>query len=197
MARAPIIPSCCARPHRMIRWGLSVSHPPFRPPGRPPSHPSHTACGTDGGSLRRRWKAWKGGRAGRGRARGGRCRPSLALPPSPGLGARTARDRLSRRKRAGCPGRTRGALAPGGRGPSAPDASRRATRHPHKSPRGARRLVGMAPPPASAAPRSGLDPTAAAGRGAINDCDARHGVTHPAIAARRGPRGGTEKGRDP
>ena len=52
----------------------------------------------------------------------------------------------------------------------------------------------IGPVPAS---RSGLDPTAAAGRGAINDCDARHGVTHPAIAARRGPRGGTEKGRDP
>ncbi len=147
MARAPIIPSCCARPHRMIRWGLSVSHPPCRPPGRPPSHPSHTACGTDGGSLRRRWKAWKGGarrsrpgegralprlptpptppagltagpsggggrrgkagRAGLGRARGGRCRPSLALP----------RARRSR------PGEGR-ALPPLPRAPSQPRAGR-------------------------------------------------------------------------
>ena len=180
----------------MAPWASSFLIPRAGLPGAPRPPPPTPPAGR-GGSLRRRWTAWKGGRAGLGRARGGRCRPSLALPPSPGLGARTARDRGCRQMRAGCPGRTRGALAPGGRGPSAPDASRRATRHPHKSPRGARRLVGMAPPPASAAPRSGLDPTAAAGRGAINDCDARHGVTHPAIAARRGPRGGTEKGRDP
>ena len=175
-----------AAPSSQPRAGLPGARLPT-----PPTPPAGLTAGPSGGGGRR----GKAGRAGLGRARGGRCRPSLALPPSPGLGARTARDRGCRQMRAGCPGRTRGALAPGGRGPSAPDASRRATRHPHKSPRGARRLVGMAPPPASAAPRSGLDPTCAAGRGAINDCDARHGVTHPAIAARRGPRGGTEKGR--
>ena len=49
----------------------------------------------------------------------------------------------------------------------------------------------MAPPPASAAPRSGLDPTCAAGRGAINDCDARHEVT---AHRNRGPQGA--EGRD-
>lgn len=175
----------------MCRAAAPASQPRAGLPGArlptPPTPPAGLSSGPSGGGGRR----GKAGRSGLGRARGGRCRPSLALPPSPGLGARTAPDRLSRRKRAGCPGRTRGALAPGGRGPSAPDASRRATRHPHKSPRGARRLVGMAPPPASAAPRSGLDPTAAAGRGAINDCDARHEVT---AHRNRGPQGA--EGRD-
>ena len=54
---------------------------PFRPPGRPPSHPSHTACGTFVGSLRRRWKAWKGG-ALRSRPGEGRALPPLPRAPS-------------------------------------------------------------------------------------------------------------------
>lgn len=139
--------------------------------GRPPSHPSHTAFGTSGVPPAA-WKAWKAGRGERGRARGGRAAPALAHPPRPGLGGRTALDLPSRSRRAGCPGRTRGALPPGGRGPSGRRASRRGTRHPHKSLRCAPALAGM--PAASRRLREpACDPRLPAGRGAINDCDAR------------------------
>ena len=140
--------------------------------GRPPSHPSHTACGTSGAPPTA-WKAWKAGRAERGWARGGRAAPALAHPPRPGLGGRAAPDHMTRQMRVGCPGRTRGALPPGGRGPSGRRASRRGTRHPHKSLRCAPALVGM--PAASRRLREpACDPRLPAGRGAINDCDARH-----------------------
>ena len=166
------IPSCCNRPHRFSRWGLPMPRPPCRPRAgarhpTPPTPPSGLP-----GVPPAAWKAWKAGRAERGRARGGRAAPALAHPPRPGLGGRTALDLPSRSRRAGCPGRTRGALHPGGRGPSGRRASRRGTRHPHKSLRCAPALVGM--PAASRRLREpACDPRLPAGRGAINDCDAR------------------------
>ena len=148
----------------MIRWGLSVSHPPCRPPGRPPSHPSHTACGTCGGSLRRRWKAWKVGRAGRGRARGGRCRPSLALPPSPGLGARTALNRGFRLMRLGCHGRTHWAPAPEALSLRPPRVKARHAVPPQIASRlRSRRLVREPPALPAPAMRTDLDPVRPAG----------------------------------
>ena len=166
------IPSCCDRPHRFSRWGLPMPRSPCRPRAgarhpTPPTPPSGLP-----GVPPAAWKAWKAGRAERGRARGGRAAPTLAHPPRPGLGGRTALDLPSRSRRAGCPGRTRGALPPGGRGPSGRRASRRGTRHPHKSLRCAPALVGM--PAASRRLREpACDPRLPAGRGAINDCDAR------------------------
>ena len=140
--------------------------------GRPPSHPSHTAFGDFRGSLRRRGRRGKpGAPSAVGRGEGVPPPPSRTLP-RPGLGGRTALDLPSRSRRAGCPGRTRGALPPGGRGPSGRRASRRGTRHPHKSLRCAPALVGM--PAASRRLREpACDPRLPAGRGAINDCDAR------------------------
>lgn len=166
------IPSCCNRPHRFSRWGPPMPRPPCLPRAgarhpTPPTPPSGLP-----GVPPAAWKAWKAGRAERGRARGGRAAPALAHPPRPGLGGRTAPDHMTRQMRVGCPGRTRGALPPGGRGPSGRRASRRGTRHPHKSLRCAPALVGM-----SAASRRlrepACDPRLPAGRGAINDCDAR------------------------
>ena len=160
------------RPHRISRWGLPVPRPPCRPRAgarhpTPPTPPSGLP-----GVPPAAWKAWKAGRVERGRARGGRAAPALAHPPRPGLGGRTALDFLLRSRRAGCPGRTRVALPPGGRGPSGRRASRRGTRHPHKSLRCAPALVGM--PAASRRLREpACDPRLPAGRGAINDCDAR------------------------
>ena len=160
------------RPHRISRWGLPMPRPPCRPRAgarhpTPPTPPSGLP-----GVPPAAWKAWKAGRAERGRARGGRAAPALAHPPRPGLGGRTALDFLLRSRRAGCPGRTRVALPPGGRGPSGRRASRRGTRHPHKSLRCAPALVGM--PAASRRLREpACDPRLPAGRGAINDCDAR------------------------
>ena len=160
------------RPHRISRWGLPMPRPPCRPRAgarhpTPPTPPSGLP-----GVPPAAWKAWKAGRAERGRARGGRAAPALAHPPRPGLGGRTAPDHMTRQMRAGCPGRTRVALPPGGRGPSGRRASRRGTRHPHKSLRCAPALVGM--PAASRRLREpACDPRLPAGRGAINDCDAR------------------------
>ena len=164
---------------------------PCRPPGRPPSHPSHTACGTFVGSLRRRWKAWKGGalRVSAGRGEGAAAPPSRSLPAP-----------AERPDRPGSPVPAEARRLPGAhaRGPCSRRASPpRRTRQ--GAPRGipTNRLAGlgdsgrMAPPPRRRSPRTGLDPTAAAGRGEINDCDARHEVT---AHRNRGPQGA--EGRD-
>ena len=166
------IPSCCDRPHRFSRWGLPMPRP-LADRGRAPAIPPLPHRLRDfRGSLRRRGRLGKPGAPSAVGARGGRAAPALAHPPRPGLGGRTALDFLLRSRRAGCPGRTRVALPPGGRGPSGRRASRRGTRHPHKSLRCAPALVGM--PAASRRLREpACDPRLPAGRGAINDCDAR------------------------
>lgn len=108
---------------------------------------------------------WKAGGAGCALGReGGPSAPFSRSSPRPASAAGPPGITPSCALQGGGPASAAGrARLPGGQGPSGRPASRRATRHPHKSPRRARRLVGMSPPPASAAPRSGLDPVSLRG----------------------------------